>query len=172
MASVYDKYYERQPTVVKVIVAAGLGLVGYSIYQSVKRAKEEKEALKAAEAASLELQALANQGIIPSYNDSQFQVYVNELVQAMTGCGTNEDSVYHVISAMQNEADVRKLIVAFGVRYYQPCSFESPISFAIWQLNDQAYGGDLATWLAYDLNAGEIDYINSILSGKGISYRF
>lgn len=172
MASVYDKYYERQPPAVKVIVVAGLGLLGYAVYRSIRRKQDEANALLAAQAANQELQQLQNQGVVATYGDSQFQVFADKLVQAMAGCGSDEDQIYQVFSAMRNEADIRKLIVIFGVRYYQPCAATSPISYAIWQFNDKAYGGDLSTWLSYDLSASEISYINSILRGRGINYQF
>jgi hypothetical protein len=172
MASVYDKYYERQPPAVKVIVAAGVGLLGYSIYQAVKRNKEEKDAAKAAAAAAAELAALAAQGVYPSYGDSQFYVFVNTLVQAMTGCGTDETLIYQVFRQIRNEADIRRLIQLFGVQYYQPCVWTSPVSYTVWQVNDKAYGGDLATWLSYDLGQTEISNINSILKGNGLTFQF
>ena len=103
----YDKYYERQPGIVKIIVVAGLGLLGYSVYRSAKKGKEEKDAMQAATAAAEELAALVNQGVMPSYNDSQYHILVNQLVQAMNGCGTDEDQVYRVFRQIQNSADVR-----------------------------------------------------------------
>jgi len=172
MASVYDKYYEQQPSAVKVIVVAGIGLLGYSIYQAIKRNEDEKNASKAATAAVSELAALAARGIYPSYGDSQFYVFINTLVQSMTGCGTDTDMIFHVFRQIKNEADVRKLIQLFGVQYYQPCVWTSPVSYAIWQVNDKAYGGDLATWLSYDLSQSEISTINSILKGNGLIYQF
>lgn len=172
MASVYDKYYENQPQAVKVIVVAGLGLLGYSLYRAIKHKAEEKDAAKAAAAAKSELQVLASQGIVPGYTESQFQTWVNVLVQSMTGCGTDEEAIYDVFEWMENEADLKYLIVAFGVQYYEPCWLHSPVESAIWQVNDKAYGGDLPTWLGYDLTRGEIDKINSILRGKGINFQF
>jgi len=172
MASVYDKYYENQPQAVKVIVVAGLGLLGYSLYRAIKHKAEERDAAQAAAAAAYELQALASQGITPSYTDSQFQTWVNVLVQSMTGCGTDENAIYDVFEWMENEADLKKLIVTFGVQYYQPCVWTSPVSYAVWQVNDKAYGGDLPTWFGYDLGRGEIDKVNSILRGKGINFQF
>lgn len=172
MASVYDKYYERQPPVVKIIVAAGLGLLGYSVYRSIRHSQEVRDASQAATAAAEELAALANQGVHPSYSDSQYEVLVNQLVQAMNGCGTDEDQVYQVFSQIRNSADVRKLLVAFGVQYYQPCAATSPVSYSIWLINDQAYGGDLATFLSYDLSSDELNEINSILQGNGVDLQF
>ena len=172
MASVYDKYYEQQPPAVKIIVVAGLGLLGYSIYRAVKRKQDEQKAAAAAAAAASELAALANQGVYPSYSNSQYYVLVNKLVQAMTGCGTDEAMVYEVFRQMRNEADIRELIKSFGVQYYQPCVWTSPVSYAVWQVNDKAYGGDLATWLSYDLGQTEISNINSILRGNGLNFQF
>lgn len=172
MASVYDKYYEKQPGAVKVIVAAGLGLLGWSIYRSIKRKQDEAESLRAAQAAADELAQLQNQGVHPSYGDSQFEVFATKLVEAMTDCGTDETQVYDVFKQLRNNADIRKLISVFGVRYYTPCAALSPISYAIWQLDHKAYSGDLAYWLNYDLSEGEVGYINSILRGNGIDYQF
>ena len=172
MASVYDKYYENQPSAVKVIVVAGLGLLGYSVYRTFKRDQDEKNASQAAAAAKSELQALAAQGIYPSYNDSQYEIYVNTLVQSMGGCGTDEGMIYQVFGSMRNAADIRKLIIAFGVQYYQPCVWTSPVSYAVWQVNDKAYGGDIATWLSYDLGDSEIAKVNSILRTNGIDLQF
>ena len=172
MASVYDKYYERQPPAVKIIVVAGLGLLGYSIYRSIKHNQDEKDAAKAAAAAAGELAQLAAQGIHPTYDDSQFYVFINSLVQAMTGCGTDESAIYQVFRQMRNEADIRRLIQLFGVQYYQPCVWTSPVSYSIWQVNDKAYGGDLATWLSYDLSDSEISNINNVLKGNGLTFQF
>jgi hypothetical protein len=58
------------------------------------------------------------------------------------------------------------------VQYYQPCVWSSPVSYAIWQANDRAYGGDLATWLSYDLGTTEISNINSILKANGLGFQF
>ena len=142
------------------------------IYQNNKKKDEEAKANAAGQLASTELKQLAAQGITPTYGDSQFAVFVDQLVQAMTGCATDEAAVYNVFRAMKNEADIRKLVTQFGVQYYQPCVWTSPISYAHWQINDQAYGGGLSTWLGYDLTATEVSNINGILKANGINYQF
>jgi len=168
----YTKYYERQPGAVKVIAVAGIALLGYSIYRSVKKGQDIKDANKAADAAKGELAELANRGIHPSYQLSQFENFSQAIVTAIDGCGTDEDSIYSVFNALNNEADIRQLLVTFGVRYTQPCSITSPISYAIWLANDQAFGGPLGVFLRYDLSDSEISTINSILRQKGINYQF
>lgn len=171
MASVYREF-DRQPPIVKGVVAVGLGLLGWSIYRSMKRREEEKEATQAALQAKKELEVLKSQGAGPTYSESQFLNWADRLVQAMTGCGTDEDQILSIFQSMRNEADVRQLIVSFGLRYYQPCAWTSPVAYSIWLVNDQAYGGELSTWLSSDLSDNDIANINAILHSKGIGYQF
>jgi len=154
-----------------LITVGALGL-GYILYRQWQKNKEIAKANQASGQADNELSQLLSQGIRPSYDDSQYTVFVDQLVQAMTGCGTDESAIYGVFGYVKNAADIRKLIIAFGVQYYQPCAWTSPISYAQWQLNDHAFGGSLATWLGYDLSSSEIGKINSILASNGVNYSF
>lgn len=172
MASVYERYYERQPAAVKVIAVAGVALLGYSVYRSWKRNQDLRDANKAAELANLELQQLAAQGIHPTLSNLQFENFSQTILEAVNGCGTDEDAIFNVFGQLGNEADIRKLISVFGVRYYRPCAASDPISYSIWLANDQAFGGTLVTLLYYDLSDSDIGEINSILSRKGIDFRF
>lgn len=172
MPDYYDKYYNSQPPVVKIIIAAGLGLSGYAIYRYFKNKADESQANQSAELATTELQNLAAKGIRPTYSQSQYENFSQQLVEAMNGCGTDEDTIYQVFGSLRNDADVLMLIKQFGVRYYQPCAVSSPLSYAIWQFNDKAYGGGLITWLGYDLDSDNIADINAILQGHGIKYTF
>lgn len=172
MASVYDKYYERQPATVKVIVVAGLGLLGYAIYRAIKGDESEKNAKVAPDLANAKLKELAAKGVLPSYDDLQFQVFVESLVQAMEGCGTDEELIYKVFQAMQNDADISKLIAMFDIQYIKPCEVSSPLQW-LWSFVDRtAFGGNLPTWIAYDLSASNISTINSILEANGVNYQF
>lgn len=168
----FKNFYKTYQGPINTVVLVGAGFIAYSIYKSNQKKKELDQARQGAAAAQTELQALAAQGVHPSYADSQFLIFVNQLVQAMTGCGTDEAAVQNVFRNMRNEADIRKLLITFDIQYYQPCVWTSPVSYARWQLDDHAFGGDLSTWLGYDLSSGDIEDINSILSGNGISYRF
>ncbi len=170
MAGLYAKF-DRQPPVVKGVVVIGAGLLGYSIYRAIKKGREKKEATQAAQQAAAELAILQAQGVKLSYPTGQYLIYADRLAQAMDGCGTDEDMIYSVFDAMKNNADVLQLVTSFGLRYYRPCSL-SPVEYLIWQFNDQAYGGELATWLSYDLSDGAISEINDILQSKGITIKF
>lgn len=155
--------------VVGIVVVGGLALAGYKVYGMVKSKIDEGEANAAAKEADKELRQL---GINPSYSQTQYVSFVSTLVEAMNDCGTNEEKIFNVFRAMNNKADVLKLISAFGVRYYQPCPGDQPISYTLSLFNDKRYGGNLPTWLAYDLTSGEIKKINDILSKKGINFKF
>ena len=172
MASLYDKYYEKQPQAVKVITVGAVALLGYSVYRSIQRKADEKDANKAPDEAAKKLAELAAQGITPSYDDLQFQVFVSSLVDAMNGCGTDEHTVMEVFKAMQNDADIAKLIKEFGIQYYSPCAVSDPISWAISFFNKKGYGGNLPTWITYEMTGGEKETINSILAGNGVNYIF
>lgn len=174
--SFYAKYYKDQPTwakgVIGITVALGTALIGYTIYKRWKARQELKEANRTAESAEKELKDLGSQGVHPTLADSQFLALSEALVEAMNDCGTDEDIVYNVFKQMKNEADIRKLISAFGVRYYRPCAADQPISYLKYQFNDKAFGGGLATWLTYDLAADEIKKINNILTSNGVKFQF
>ncbi len=169
-------FFDKEPGIFRgiqgTIIVAGVAVGGYILYREWKKNQEVKEANAAADAAAKHLRDLAAQGVVPTHDASQLEVYSQQLVEAMTGCGTDEDSIHRVFRQMNNDADVAALIVQFGVRYYQPCAWTSPVSFAIWEVNDQAYGGGLPTWFGFDLSDSEIEDINYILTTKGITYKF
>jgi len=170
------KFYNDLPNWAKGVVAIGgvliVGVFGYKIYQDVKRKKDLKQAGQSADEADVVLKNLASNGIKPNITSAQASNFSSSLVQAMNGCGTDENMIYGVFSKMKNEADVYLLIKQFGVRYYTPCPASNPVSYAKFLIDDKAFGGDLATWLSYDLTSSEIGKINSILSGKKIKYQF
>lgn len=155
-----------------ILITVIVGGAAYLFYRNYKKKQELLQANTQGTLANQELSVLESQGIHPSYSDSQYEGYAQALVQAMNGCGTDEDAIYSVFRDMQNKADVLKLIAVFGVRFYQPCWITQADAYAIWLINDQSYGGGISTWLSYDLSSGEIGNINTILSSKGIDFKF
>lgn len=174
--SFYDKYYkDTQPwakSVINVLVVGGTIYAAYKIYSYFKEKADIAEANTQADQADADLKKLAAKGIFPSYVESQYEGLSQTLVQAMTGCGSDEDMVIGVFEIMKNDADVLMLVKAFGVRFYQPCLWWSPVSYSIWLANDHAFGGGISTWLGYDLSQYWINKINTLLASKGISYQF
>lgn len=155
-----------------VILVGGGALLLYALYKNARRNKDIADANTAAVQAGRDLDTLGNQGIHPTLYDSQYETLSQILVEAMNGCGTDEESIYSVFRQLANDADVLKLIQVFGVRFYQPCIWTSPVSYSIWLANDKAFGGGLPAWLGYDLAADEIKKINDILRSKQISFQF
>lgn len=176
MASLYSKVTSGMTPTTKgifnIVLLGGAGVAAYLIYRSAKKKQDEAKASQAAAIAAGEISQLNQQGIVQSYSDSEFANFVHTLVQAMNGCGTDEQSVYSVFQKLRNDVDIRKLITAFGVQYYEPCAASQPLSYLRWQWDSEAYGGDLSTWLGYDLTTDEIEHINSILLSNGINYQF
>lgn len=172
----YQKYYADQPRwakgVINVVAVGGVAFAGYSIYRGIQKRRAIEKANTAANQATGELQVLAQRGIYPSYYTSQYELMSNQLVQAMNGCGTDEEMILQVIRSLKNDADVLMLIRSFGVRFYQPCSWAQPISYALYLIDSESFGGGIGEWFGYDLSAGDIEDINDILQSKGIQYRF
>jgi hypothetical protein len=170
------KAYNNLPDWAKGAVAVGglliVGIFGYKIYQDVKRKRDLKEANQAADEADTELNKLSNQGVKPTISISQATTLAQSLVQAMNGCGTDEKKMYGVFDQLKNDADVYLLIKQFGVRYYTPCAASNPVSYAKYLYNDKSFGGDIGTWMGYDLTSAEIQKINGILAKKKILFRF
>jgi hypothetical protein len=170
------KLYNDLPNWAKGVVAIGgvviVGVFGYKIYQDVKRKRDLKDASQSSDEASKELKNLSFKGVNPTITKTQAINMSEKLVQAMNGCGTDEKMVNSVFNSLKNEADIYLLIASFGVKYYTPCGASQPVSYARWLFNDKTFGGDLGTWLSYDLSTSEINSINTILKNKGIKYSF
>lgn len=176
MANKIKNVYNGLPPWGKGVVATGGVLIVlyivYNAYRMSKASSDAKDANKVADSANRELADLNARGIKPSYTKTQYETFSLKLAEAMNDCGTNEDSIMQVFQAMKNKADVLALISAFGVRYYQPCAASQPISYARYLWNDKLFGGNLQTWLEYDLSAGNIKDINDLLAEKNIDFQF
>lgn len=93
---------------------------------------------------------ITSTGIPPSYSDSQYNVYAQQLYTAMKGLGTDENAIYTVFRQMKNRVDILKLFAAFGTRD----------------------GQDLYEWMAGDLSSWNFNKINNILTDNGVDYQF
>lgn len=168
--------YNNLPNWAKGAIAVGgvliVGIFGYKIYQDIKKKRDIKNANQAADQADSELRNLSNQGVKPTITPSQATTFSTSLQQAMNGCGTDENKIYGVFDKLTNDADVYMLIKQFGVRYYTPCAATNPVSYAKYLYDYKSFGGDLGTWLGYDLTNGEVQKINGILAKKSIKFRF
>jgi hypothetical protein len=170
------KAFNNLPSWAKGAMAVGgvliVGIFGYKIYQDVKKKRDLKQAGQASDQADSELKNLSNQGVKPTITASQATTLAQSLVQAMNGCGTDENKIYGVFEQLKNDADVYLLIKQFGVRFYTPCASSNPISYAKYLYDDKSFGGDIGTWMGYDLTNAEVQKVNGILAKKNIKFRF
>ncbi len=90
-----------------------------------------------------------------SYTDQEYKSMAEQLYNAMYGPGTKNEVVKEVFEKMNNDADVYKLIMVFGKRQGWPG----------WGVSEET----LYEWIDNDYAS---DYVNEILSRKGISVRF
>lgn len=135
-----------------IILGGGAILAIYLLYFRRKKSEVMEEQALTQEAGSGST----------SYPDSQFYAWANRLEQSMFDVGTDEDAIVEIFSALRNNSDFIKLKQAFGVRNYTG-------GFVPGFLSDDL---SLDGWIAQELDSSEINEINSILSRKGITYRF
>lgn len=152
------KYYQGMHPIAKGLIGIG---ITYVAYRTLDKLLSDDPGDDEPEAAKTELQQLAAQGIFPTYSDTQFESFSQNILQAVNGWGTDEDSIYLVMEAMNNKADILKLIMIFDVREWEDIS----VPF-------QLKKGSLSIALHSDLNSGEINTVNEILRANGINYKF
>jgi len=176
MANKMLEYYKELPSWAKGVVVVGGGAilfyVGYTVIRNLRKQAELKSDLEESNTAQSDLNKLKSQGVNPTLSDSQVDGMVNALVEAMNDCGTDETAVYNQFKKLNNLADVYLLIAKWKIRYYRPCGATQPISYTRYMFNNQAFGGNISTWLNYDMSQSEIAQINKILSDKKINYKF
>lgn len=80
----------------------------------------------------------------------QLNTLADKIYKAVKGIGTDEKSIYDAMRTLNTKDDVLALIKTFGVRDSMT----------------------LREWLYDDLNNREIQRVNEILLGKGISFAF
>lgn len=161
-----SKTFSSLPTWAKGVIAIGavgaLFAIGLSVKNFVKRKRENSEAKGATENTQSTLRELAKRGIFPKYNDMQYKSWADRLYQLMNGYGTDEAGIYDVMKQMQNDADIAKLIEAYGVRKLSTGAYNlSPDSSA-----------NLISALSDELDSNETFIVNGILAKRGITFRF
>jgi len=161
IGATYLERYKSQSTGKKLLIVAGIGGALYLIFK-YKPTKEQKDYIDAAKSMLDHLSA--DYGIVPSLTNGQFSSMVTTIVRALDKCGSDEDSIYRMFEMLNNEADLYKLIVSYGIAKYDGC-FEGSLPY--WTVHYT-----LGESLQSDLSSSEVQRINSILGTKGISFSF
>lgn len=172
---VYDYYKDLPPWAKGVVSVGSIAIIGFIVYNGFKKIKQKKslsDALGVSRDAKEEARLLQIRGIKASYTQTQYESFALKLVEAMNGCGTSINSVNQVFESMVNKTDVLRLIEVFGVRYYRPCAATQPISYVRYMNDEKTFGGNIQTWIQYDLSSREIENINNTLKNKNIDFKF
>jgi hypothetical protein len=160
---VFD-YYDGLPSWAKGAVIVGVGLAAWTvynrIYSSIKSGKTVRDSKQVVESAKNEIADLAKSGIYPSYSNAQYKIWADAAFACYSGWGTCSGDTIFV--NMKNDADVLKLIEAFGIRTV-PSGVLNPIP---------DFTGSLPAVMRDELRLGEIAEINKKLAQKGIKYQF
>jgi hypothetical protein len=155
--------------------AAVLYIVGSSIVKAINVA--QAQASEKAKQAQLDgdINKLANQGITPTYDASQYNNWADGIQAALTGCdytmsatliGILTDagtSVWNILNQLNNDADFLSLTKAYGsdrviIKHWY-CGYANDVK------------GGLDATLTQILNPQEISYINSQFAKKGLNSR-
>ena len=143
------------------LMIAGVALVGYTFYRVYRKrnptdasalTQDEKDARAKGQALSYTLSSY--QGAADTIFNAWFQRF-NPLHPV------DETIVLSVINKMKNDLDVIQLIRAFGKR-------RSPVNF----LSLLTPNVSLPEWINIGLTEPQIAAINTVMSKKGISYKF
>jgi hypothetical protein len=165
-----DKLYggfSQLPTWAKGVVAVvGVSIIAgttFVIYKSIKNAIIKAQGnSSSSEEAKDDLKDLRNQGVKPNYPDAQYEVWAEQLHQAMKFTFTDEDAVYRIFNFLKNDADVLKVIQVYGLRP------EVGTTLTTWFDTDMT----LAQQIASAMSTSEIVKINNGFRAKGIKFRF
>lgn len=164
--SVYE-FYEGLTPGGRVAVVIGGSIVAIiivaKIYKGIKNAKAFNLQTETSSQAVNDLKYFIQNGINPSYPDSQYQSWSLQITEAISGCGSDFLTITNVFQNMQNEADVLKLISTFGSRQFNYC-----MQFLRFSHPNMS----LPAALAFKLSSDQLLQIDNILSTKGIKYRF
>lgn len=135
--------------IVIAVITALIIALGILIYK--KLTKVSDNVIDAA--ANNKLIQEANKSIVVSditIPQDQFDLYASKLYTSMKGPGTNEKAIYAVFEALTSRSDVMQLIKTYGLKDNMT----------------------LVEWINSELNAKELEHLNSILSSKSIQLQF
>lgn len=91
-----------------------------------------------------------------SYSNTQYVLYASQLYTAMSGAGTDTDTIMRVLGNLYTSEDWNALLKAFGTR-----------SVKKWW--GYSFSGTLIDWLTDELTAKELQAVNEVLAKIGVS---
>ncbi len=171
-----------------VVAVGGLAVVyfgGSAIYKVIKRKIESANARRTKVEFEDDLRRLVNRGIKPTYLQSQYLGWADQIQNQFSGCDSKQNvfdmsdpllgwaGTYSgsgklfvtIAKSLRNDADFAALVISYGVRTYPQCG--SIFGFNLMgEVTENLFGA-----IADELDQGERDGINKFLESKGITYR-
>lgn len=171
MANGVYKFYKDLPPWAKGVVVVGGGLVvflvGRKIYKAVFPSDTEKRNRQLFQNINTEIQGYNNQGIKPSFSDSQYETFANTIYNSMRyAVGDDYATVELKMKEMKNNLDVAKLIKAFGKRQNYFFGLPTGEPMDLFTFIQAELGNDYAGLTNY-----RVKNINADWKKKGITYQ-
>lgn len=184
--TIFNWYKELPPWAKGVVTIGTLGTAIYGTNAIIKAAKAKKDREKSQQDVIgfvKDLDALAQQGVYPSFAESQYKAWANSIQSQFAGCdvsaakcpggwtggisGTITYSssgkiIASTVGQLSNDADFLALQAAWGIRTYDACGFWTG------NVSDVTLSGAITD----ELIPCEIEALNKILKSKNISYTF
>lgn len=148
--------WSNRPPLEKYIILGGTGGILLFVMFNRKKWIAAFKARREKQTYGSDLEILAAKRIQPTYLDSQYIIFANGLYSAMNSSafdwGTDEVGVGKIMYKMKNDADVNKLIQAYGKKD----------------------GEDLSAWITseFDSESDKDMYVNAPLRANKIKYQF
>ena len=171
-----------------VVAVGGLAItyfVGRFIFTTIKSRIDTAAARGTQKEFQDDLRRLANKGIKPTYLESQYRGWADQIESQFEGCDTQQNIfdmsdplfgwagtysgsgklLVSIVKNLKNDADFAALVGAYGVRTYDQCGNIFGLNIA------GRVSGNLFTAIIDELDQGERNGINKFLESKGITYR-
>lgn len=161
------QWWQSLPTAAKIVIGIGVPVAGWVIYSrirnSINKGKDLAGAKQEVQSAGDDLAALAKNGITPSFPDTQYDTWVNELQSQYNGCDVLLQSGIQtgkIFKLLKNDADWLMLVKAWGD--------SRPVKGCLW---GKDFTGSLSQAIIWETLPVTRDALNMQLKANGISYR-
>jgi len=160
--------WNQLPIFGKVLVIILILFIVYKIYTAIKNSINSKKYKTPVNQAQTSLNQLAQQGVFPSFSQTEYSTSANSLEKIFNGCINTSgwDTLKGIFNKLKNEADIYALIIAYGTRTTDRCGIGT----------GDNVNSDLATTLTDETNTFwqnlPISDVNDILKSKGIVFTF
>lgn len=126
IAALYKKLPPIAQLIVVILILAILVYIGIEVKKLIEARVSSKGSREEVKENEARLQALAQQGVVPTITAAEATSKANAALTAADGCDPFEQGaqvIMQIIYSLQNEADYRLLLEKFGVRTWDQCGY-------------------------------------------------